>query len=58
MEIFIPITGRSGSARNPDVLISIICCVTTLFICSYMVSIKLGKVGVDFEAFFFIIRSL
>lgn len=38
MEIFIPITGRSGPAKNPDVLIAIILCTTTVFICSYMVS--------------------
>lgn len=38
MEIFIPITGRSGAMKNPDILIAMILCTTTILICSYMVS--------------------
>lgn len=37
LDLFIPITGRSGSARNPDAIISVLCCATILFMCSYMV---------------------
>lgn len=37
-EMFIPITGRIGSKLNPDAIISVISCVTTLFIVSYLVS--------------------
>lgn len=36
--MFIPIAGRSGGSHNPDVTISFLCCVFTLFITSYIVS--------------------
>jgi hypothetical protein len=35
--MFIPITGRIGNKPNPDAIISVISCVTTLFIVSYFV---------------------
>ena len=38
LNVFIPITGRSGSKNNPDLVIGIICCFMTVFICSYFVS--------------------
>lgn len=38
IDLFIPITGRSGTNKNPDTTIGAICCFTTLFICSYLVS--------------------
>ncbi|XP_055371692.1 endoplasmic reticulum metallopeptidase 1-like [Condylostylus longicornis] len=34
MEVFIPIAGRSGGLKNPDILIGIICCSLTFFIMS------------------------
>lgn len=37
LDIFIPITGRSGAMKNPDAVIAIICCATAVFISSYMV---------------------
>lgn len=41
-EMFIPITGRIGNKPNPDAIISIISCVTTVFIVSYFVSTLLS----------------
>lgn len=40
LDLFIPITGRSGSSRNPDAIISVLCCATVLFMCSYMVRLS------------------
>lgn len=36
IDMFIPITGRNGGLKNPDVLIAIICCSITFFITSYI----------------------
>lgn len=38
LEIFIPITGRSGAQKNPDVMIAMIIAFSTIFMCSYLVS--------------------
>lgn len=38
--VFIPITGRSGGHKNPDVTIGIISCFFTMFIGSYLVSLN------------------
>lgn len=35
-DMFIPIAGRSGGAKNPDLLIAIISCSLTFFITSYL----------------------
>ncbi|KAG5684776.1 hypothetical protein PVAND_013989 [Polypedilum vanderplanki] len=37
MEMFIPVMGRAGSNNNPEALISVMSCVTTLFIVSYFI---------------------
>ncbi|CAO1401575.1 unnamed protein product [Diamesa serratosioi] len=37
IDLFIPITGRSGSNKNPDTTIGAICCIMTLFMCSYFI---------------------
>lgn len=34
--MFIPITGRSGAAKNPDITIGIICATMTFFVTSYL----------------------
>lgn len=37
--IFIPISGRSGGMDNPDEIIAIICCLMTIYITSFLVSL-------------------
>ncbi|CAG9802997.1 unnamed protein product [Chironomus riparius] len=36
-EMFIPITGRIGNKPNPDAIVAVISCVTTVFIVSYFI---------------------
>lgn len=38
ISVFIPIAGRSGGDKNPDVAIGILSCFFTLFMCSYLVT--------------------
>jgi len=39
LSIFIPISGRSGAMKNPDLTIGIICAALTFFATSYIVCI-------------------
>lgn len=41
INVFIPISGRSGAANNPDKTIGLICCATVLFMTSYLTPLVL-----------------
>lgn len=34
--MFIPVAGRSGAAKNPEISIGILCCALTIYISSYL----------------------